>query len=225
MSSALNTLPTESQWFWEKLHNSCTERALSLNLKLPNHIHNEAILKFPKAGKVGKREAEVRNLLEVATTANAPVLSRGRSANDLHADLRKVDIGKIKQLTSQSSSTTCSTNASPRPRSSSPSAKKSRPIPGVSQKVQEVFKKLDANCDGTISLAEFSKAFDSGVLSAPGASKLADQKATSFVGKLGGGKGLPPVDSEASTRIGSTVTSARSVVSTAPIYGMVNMSR
>jgi len=222
MALAMNN---ESQWFWEKFHNACTERALSLNLNLPNHIHNQAILKFPKAGTAGKREAEVRSLLEVATIANSPTLSRGRSANDLQADLRKVDIGKMRQFASHVSSATGSVTASPRPRSSSPGARQGRPIPGVSQKAQEVFKKLDANGDGTISLAELSKALDSGVLAAPGASNPLHLKSAHMVGKLGGGKGLRPVDSEASTRIGSTVTSARSAVSSVPMYGMAGMSR
>mmetsp|Transcript_71541 Transcript_71541/g.207140 ORF Transcript_71541/g.207140 Transcript_71541/m.207140 type:complete len:202 (+) Transcript_71541:57-662(+) len=72
MPAACQTPSDESTWFWEKLRLACAERALDLDLKLPNNLHGELARTHPELFAPGRvRERAVKKMLLANATTTA----------------------------------------------------------------------------------------------------------------------------------------------------------
>mmetsp|Transcript_34272 Transcript_34272/g.98806 ORF Transcript_34272/g.98806 Transcript_34272/m.98806 type:complete len:224 (+) Transcript_34272:72-743(+) len=86
----------DKAWFWEKLRLACAERALELDMKIPNNLHNDLVRSNPEMFAYDRvRERETRKVLAGAAGGEAQfrdIASRaahfaGRSNNTIEDDV------------------------------------------------------------------------------------------------------------------------------------------
>lgn len=227
--------PCEQQWFWEKFHDACAERAIANDWKLPNNIHSQLIKNRPElftAARQQQRDTQkvlqqsfateegVRKSRRQAVGEPRPLVAQpplSRAANPPVP--REAQPMALAAARSASDLLCASALVASPPRSPSQllPLQRRRASPA---KAEQLFRSLDKNGDGTLSLQEFADGMALGAVQ-NGLSRRPSVEQTrlaplalkpSFAGTFPG-KGFSDEMSEYSTRDGSAVTSARSSAS------------
>lgn len=196
----------EQQWFWEKLHNACATQALALNMELPTSPTaagqvqaTQSPTKMPAGKKNPMARQKPRGLTQSAST---PALGESPKASP------KSQRPEGAKPPSPSASGTSPKGGRPRPRLGATKEPKA-----AAQQAEELFNRFSSEGFSKKSLDDFQKAIQKGGALQP---QTIAPLPLSKPGKLNGSSSMPCLDSEASTRAGSTISTARSMAQPTP---------